>query len=177
MVGEWTLTLDRLFIHILPSIIWAIGLFIYASRDMKEWKRKLVPLFVYAALMVANFFFHFFDKAPFYRFLSLFILFVWFLVLNYRNVGLSLFAWGGIFNAVVSLVNRGRMPVMDNFEMTEIHQPMTSDTIFPFLADWILSPYGFYQVSFGDVLLAVGGLVFLSQEIWFLYQIRKSRKK
>lgn len=171
--ADWLLMLDRFFVHIFPSILWSIGLFIYASRDMKDWKKKLMPLFVYGVLMISDKFFHIFNGIPIYRFLSLLVAFTWFLVLNYKNVGLSLFAFGGIFNAVVSIINRGRMPVMGEFEVTEIHQPMTESTLFPFLADWITSPYGFYQVSLGDILLGIGGLIFLIQELWFLFKRHK----
>jgi len=177
MSEDWLFMMDRLFVHILPSILWSIGLFIYASRDMNEWKKKLIPLFVYGVLMIINTATHIFYGVPIYRFLSLFATFVWFLVLNYRNIGLSLFAFGGIFNATVSIANKGRMPVMGEFEITEIHQPMTEGTIFPFLADWIPSPYGFYQISLGDILLGIGGLIFLGQELWFLFnKLRRSKK-
>lgn len=174
---DWMFIADRLLIHVLPSILWAIGLFLYAARDIDDWKKKLTPLFIYGILMVSDKFFHIFYGIPIYRFLSLFAMFAWFLILNYKNIGLSLFAFGGIFNAAVSIINNGKMPVMGKFEVTEIHQPMTENTIFSFLADWIPSPYGFYQVSMGDIFLGIGGLIFFGQELWLLFRKLRGSKK
>ena len=171
--------IDWLLLEILPIIFFAFGLFIYALKlgKLREWLKKLTPLLLYATVEGAHRFFGFFDTSPFSFFLIMFLLFFWCLILHYKNIGLSLFACGGIANAIVSLINGGRMPMLGITAVYSIYQPMTDKTIFPFLCDWISSPFRHYLLSFGDILLAVGITIFLIQGLAGLWRNLKNKIK
>ena len=88
-----------------------------------------------------------------------------FLALNWRLPGMWLAALGMFLNLVVISAN-GAMPV--SAKATEVagfekfadfgikHEPLTSDTILPFLADVIALPRMRTLLSFGDVFMAAG---------------------
>ena len=169
--------MDWFLLEILPTVFFALGLFAYAIRlgKLYNWLKKLTPLLLYAAIKNAHKFFDFLNTAPFFFFLVMLLLFLWCLSLHYKNIGLSLFACGGIANAVVSLVNGGRMPMSEIPAAYDIYQPMTDKTILPFLCDWILSPCKQYYLSFGDILLEIGLLIFAFQGLLFFYSKWKAR--
>lgn len=94
------------------------------------------------------------------------------LVSNLRLPGMALITTGTLLNAVVIIVNGGRMPVSERTlaalgktstieaiaqGRSVTHLLMDPDTVFPLLGDWIgLPPPWTAAASIGDFLLAAG---------------------
>ncbi|MEK9170118.1 MAG: DUF5317 family protein [Patescibacteria group bacterium] len=175
MNGYWA---DFLLIHVIPSVFLGIGATIYYyNHGRGDLLRKFAPILLFSVISILKRF-GFFNDNQFCFFLILFVLVSDFLILNYRNIGIALFACGGISNALVSLVNGGKMPVHSLESVSGFYQPMTESTIFPFLCDWILSPFHNYLMSFGDILLIIGTAIFLAQELAGLWKnFRKDKNK
>jgi hypothetical protein len=87
---------------------------------------------------------------------------VWFLAMNWNKSWVNLYAVGGGLNSLVCVLNGGRMPALYGPEESVAHQWLTSETVLPFLADWI--EVGNSLISVGDVFLFSGAVMF------FMYQ-------
>lgn len=90
--------------------------------------------------------------------------FVVLFILNFNVPGLNLNCLGVISNMVACLANGGKMPAL--YPSLDINKQLMdpAETNFKFLTDWII--YDFTQISIGDILIAIGALIF------FVYQLQ-----
>jgi hypothetical protein len=85
---------------------------------------------------------------------------------NWRVPGAPLVALGSLLNLIVILMN-GAMPVDvellgdagGRLRDDAIHEPLTSGSVLPMLADIIIVPFVRAAYSIGDVFIAIGGFL------------------
>ncbi len=94
----------------------------------------------------------------------IFLIIVWMLLVNLDNCGLNIFFFGMVLNRLVTMLNGGEMPVLFAEGIDDRHIAMNSETILPFLSDWILIKD--YQMSIGDILMYSGAVLFASYQIY-----------
>lgn len=151
-------------------LLGGILLLILVSKEVRKkiqpfqcsWKVKIFTFLVIFAI-IGNLL-YFFDSSRFYFGRTLTPLFVSpFFLYNWRIFGFPLIGLGMILNSVVILVNGLKMPILPTLfdSQSSIYVPITENTLFPWLGDifTIEDWYSTYALSFGDILIYIGGLI------------------
>ena len=151
---------------LLSGVVAGLALGIAMGRDWRRIERLQInwlPIIVLALIARA--------AAPFVPFalaldVSGIALTTLFAATNWRLPGAPLVALGSLLNLVVVVAN-GAMPVDvelleaagGRFRADALHEPISSGSMIPLLADIIVVPFVRAAYSIGDVLIATGGFL------------------
>lgn len=171
--------LDWWFFRYGPALLFGLAIsFGWSHWTTKQEAKNLIPMAIFLLFTTFDRRGNFSHGNSFLHFSVLYFICSWLLIANRNNAGIILFSLGGIINAAVSILNGGKMPVLDDVVISFLHQPLTIATKMQWLCDWILTPGGLYMMSIGDFLAILGSALFFVHEVEiFWHQPKGARVK
>ena len=161
------------------ALFMAPFVFSYLLIFTADFKRRVFRKFPYIYLPMIHFIYlrHFRDFSELSISFNI-ILFLPFLIVSRKEIGLLILASGAILNSLVILLNDGRMPVLFDRPVQEgaligiFHKVLSKNTSLPFLADRI-KIYG-CTASVGDLLFFFGLVAILIKETIIFIKRKKA---
>lgn len=132
------------------------------------WRYLPILLFLFVSILQLNLSLDLHATRVIHLFLT-----VWALVCSRNYLGFNIYNFGAVLNMLVCSLNKGMMPTIYPPLDDGRHILMTDATRFNFLCDWIVS--GYSMISVGDVLIAIGALIFLTCQNYIFINILINR--